>query len=312
MGEAAVAVANACGYANAGTVEFLVDRDGRYFFLEVNARLQVEHTVTEEVLGIDLVACQLRVAAGEGLGFDPQQIRARSSGHAIECRINAEDPARRFLPSPGRITRYREPTGPGVRVDSGYGEGDTVPQHYDSLIAKLIVHADSREETRFRMLDALAGFQVEGVATTIPAHRVLLEHPAFVDGSYGTSTVESGVLDDLAATSTGPRPPADEPALLVAGETVRLWHPAIAASVGVAASGGRAPSGGAVVAPMHGTILKLLAKQGDRVEAGEPIAVLEAMKMETYLVAPAAGEVTMVHVEVATVVEAGQMVAEIG
>jgi acetyl-CoA/propionyl-CoA carboxylase, biotin carboxylase, biotin carboxyl carrier protein len=312
MGEAAVAVANACGYANAGTVEFLVDRDGNFFFLEVNARLQVEHTVTEEVLGIDLVACQLRVAAGEGLGFDPQQIRARASGHAIECRINAEDPARQFMPSPGSITRYREPTGLGVRVDSGYGEGDTVPQHYDSLVAKLIVHAGSREGARRRMLDALAGFEVEGVATTIPAHLVLLDHPTFVDGSYGTTPVESGVLDDLATSSTGPGPSADEPALLVAGEAVHLWHPAIAGSVGVAATGGRAPSGGAVVAPMHGTILKLLAKQGDHVEAGEPIAVLEAMKMETYLVATAAGEVTAVHVEVAAVVEAGQVVAEIG
>jgi acetyl-CoA/propionyl-CoA carboxylase biotin carboxyl carrier protein len=324
MGEAAVAVANACGYDNAGTVEFLVDEGGRFFFLEVNARLQVEHTITEEVLGVDLVACQLRIAAGEPLGFSQSDLPS-PRGHAIECRINAENPARGFLPGPGRIERYREPGGLGVRVDSGYAEGDEVPRAYDSLLAKLVVWGATREEARRRMLRALREFEVRGVPTTIPAHLVLLEHDAFVDGTYTTRTVEGGALGSMAsqasvaspAGSTGapaPRPgetPSETPVLMVAERPVRLWHPAMAAQA-AASTGGHAGFGDGVVrAPMHGTILKLEVVEGDRVEAGRTVAVLEAMKMETVVTAPASGAIRAVHVQAGKVVEAGDPIAEL-
>jgi acetyl-CoA/propionyl-CoA/long-chain acyl-CoA carboxylase, biotin carboxylase, biotin carboxyl carrier protein len=315
MGAAAVAVANACGYVNAGTVEFLVDQDGTFYFLEINARLQVEHTITEEILGIDLVAEQLRIASGDPLGFSG---RPEPRGHAIECRINAEDPSRGFLPGPGLIRRYREPGGPGIRVDSGFGEGDEVPRAYDSLIAKLVAWAPTREEARRRMLRGLGEYVVEGIPTTIPAHRLLLELPEFVDGSYTTRTVESGALDSLARPTE--RAPAgmdlvgaaEPPVLLVQGTPVRLWNPAISASVSAATRTGQAGGQGVVVAPMHGTVLKVLVAEGDRVEAGESIAVLETMKMETTVAATASGTLEAVKVQPGDVVEAGEVVALIG
>jgi acetyl-CoA/propionyl-CoA carboxylase biotin carboxyl carrier protein len=310
MGEAAVRVANACGYANAGTVEFLLDpADGRFYFLEVNARLQVEHTITEEVLGIDLVAAQLRIASGEPSGVDPGVSQPR--GHAIECRINAEDPARGFIPMPGRLSRYREPGGPGVRVDSGFGEGDEVPSAYDSLIAKLIVWGPDRESARRRMMRALDEFDIQGVATTIPAHRLLMRHPRFVDGSYSTATVEGGALASLTApTMSAAADTAPGAVVSVAGARARLWNPAISRSIGTAAIPGS--DSGAVVAPMHGTILKILVAEGDSVGAGDPVALLEAMKMETYVSATAAGTVKAVNVRPGAIVEAGQVVATVG
>jgi acetyl-CoA/propionyl-CoA carboxylase biotin carboxyl carrier protein len=315
MGAAAVAVANACRYVNAGTVEFLVDQDGTFYFLEINARLQVEHTITEEVLGIDLVAEQLRIASGDPLGFSG---RPEPRGHAIECRINAEDPSRGFLPGPGLIRRYREPGGPGIRVDSGFGEGDEVPRAYDSLISKLVAWAPTREGARRRMLRGLGEYVVEGIPTTIPAHLVLLELPEFVDGSYTTRTVESGALDSLtrrtvpASAGTDVGGAAESPVLLVQGTQVRLWNPAISASVSAATRTGQTVGQGVVVAPMHGTVLKVLVGEGDRVEAGESIAVLETMKMETTVAATASGTLESVKVQPGDVVEAGEVVALIG
>jgi acetyl-CoA/propionyl-CoA carboxylase biotin carboxyl carrier protein len=310
MGEAAVAVTNACGYVNAGTVEFLVDLDeSRFYFLEINARLQVEHPITEAVLGMDLVAAQLRIAAGEPLGFEQADLAPGSprapKGHAIECRINAEDPTRGFLPTPGRITKYREPSGAGIRVDAGFGEGDDIPAAYDSLLAKVIAWGATREEARHKMLRALDEYEVEGVATTIPAHRVLLAHPAFVDGTYTTRTVEGGALDSLIATTPDAGP---EGVLTVGGRPVRLWHPAMAASAAGFTRDRATGERGAVLAPMHGTILKVLVVAGDAVEAGDSVAILEAMKMETHLAASTAGTVKAVAVGPGDVVEAGQVI----
>jgi acetyl-CoA/propionyl-CoA/long-chain acyl-CoA carboxylase, biotin carboxylase, biotin carboxyl carrier protein len=298
---------------NAGTVEFLMDEDGNFFFLEINARLQVEHTITEEVLGIDLVAEQLRIASGDGLGFSG---RPQPRGHAIECRINAEDPSRGFLPGPGLIRRYREPGGPGIRVDSGFGEGDEVPRAYDSLIAKLVAWAPTREEARRRMVRALDEYDIEGIPTTIAAHRLLLELPEFVDGSYTTRTVESGALDPLGggngaldSTQAGAFPTSP---LLVQGTPVRLWNPAIAASVAVMLGGAQGAGQGAVAFPMHGTVLKVLVAEGDRVTAGDPVAILETMKMETSVAATVTGTVEAMKVQAGDVVEAGEIVAVIG
>lgn len=299
MGEAAVALAKACGYVNAGTAEFLVDSDGSFYFLEVNARLQVEHTVTEEVLGIDLVECQLKVAAGESPGLS--QADLTSKGHSIECRINAEDPARGFVPTPGLITRYAEPSGPGVRVDSGYGEGDEVPSAYDSLVAKLVVTAADRERALARMLAALDALKIEGINTTIPAHLLLLVDESFVDGTHTTRTVEaSGVLDPLTEPGLG--------VLIIEGHPVKLWHEGMAASAAAAVG---AAGSGELTAPMQGTILKVLVAEGDEVAAGDPLVVLEAMKMETTIAALTDGTVTEIGVEPGGTAGAGQVLVVI-
>ncbi len=187
LGEAALRIAVAAGYVNAGTVEFLLDPEGRFSFMEVNARIQVEHPVTEMVTGLDLVKLQLRIAAGEPLPFAQADVLLR--GHALECRINAEDPDR-FLPSPGRLTAFRPPGGPGVRVDTHAFVGAAVPPHYDSLVAKLITHGADRAEAVTRMLRALDEFEVAGVTTTIPFHQKLLRHPDFVAGRLSTRFLE--------------------------------------------------------------------------------------------------------------------------
>ena len=307
MGNAAVALSKASGYVNAGTVEMLVDSEGSFYFLEVNARLQVEHTVTEEVLGIDLVACQLRIAAGDELGLTQADVEPR--GHAIECRINAEDPALGFVPTPGLITRLVEPNGLGVRFDSGYAAGDEVPSAYDSLIAKLIAWGRDRDEARRRMLRALDELVVEGVQTTVPAHQLLIRNESFVAGDHTTTTVEgSDVLASLSASVDDGLAPQD--VLLIEGRAVRLWNPAMSASAAAATLGATA-SGGDVVAPMQGTVIKVLAGPGDTVAAGEPLVVLEAMKMETAIAAPRAGTVSAISVAAGETASAGQVVATI-
>ncbi len=188
MGSAAVKGAAAVGYANAGTMEFLLDSEGNFYFLEMNTRIQVEHPVTEWVTGIDLVREQLLVAAGEPLSIKQKNVRIK--GHAIEYRINAEDPERNFMPSPGEITFYHQPGGPGVRIDGAAYSGYVVPPYYDSLLAKLIVYGDTREQTIQRSLVALDEFRIEGIATNIDLHKRILNHPKFVKGDLTTDFIE--------------------------------------------------------------------------------------------------------------------------
>ena len=330
MGEAAVKVAKACGYVNAGTVECLY-QDGEFWFLEMNTRLQVEHCVTEMVTSLDLVAEQLRVAAGEPLSFTQDSVERR--GHSIECRINAEDPTKKFLPSPGTITRLRVPSGPGVRWDGGYDEGDTISQFYDNLIGKLVVWGPDRETARHRMLRALRELEVEGVRTTVPADVALLENPEFVAGNHSTKWVEEEVDPSVfaaAAPVLAAAPEADGERLEertvpveVEGKrfSVRVWLPeAPAASPAGAgapragrvtrprvAAGSAAGGDGTVSAPMQGTIVKVLVAEGDAVEPGQALRVLEAMKMENHINAEAGGTVKEIRVAAGDTVGTGDV-----
>jgi acetyl-CoA/propionyl-CoA carboxylase biotin carboxyl carrier protein len=335
MGEAAVKVALGCGYVNAGTVEMLF-QDGEFFFLEMNTRLQVEHCVTEEVTGLDLVAEQIRVASGEPLSFTQESVERR--GHSIECRINAEDPSRNFMPSPGTITQLRVSSGPGVRWDSGYHEGDAISQYYDNLIGKLIVWAPDRDRAIDRMLRALDEFEIEGVRTTIPAHKALLAHDDFRAVRHSTRWVEDEVdAAQFAAPAAAPAPkPAEaDPApealvertvpVEVDGRrfSVRVWLPeAPAPSAAPAASGrvrpkrvatssGGAGGDGTVTAPMQGTIVQVLVELGATVEVGQAILVLEAMKMENHISAERSGTVREIRVAAGDSVGTGDILAVI-
>jgi acetyl-CoA/propionyl-CoA carboxylase biotin carboxyl carrier protein len=323
--EAAARVSKQVGYRNAGTCEFLLDSDGKsFYFLEMNTRLQVEHPVTELVTGIDLVVAQLLVAAGEPLGFDQGDIVL--DGAAIECRINAENPAKRFLPAPGRITTYREPAGPGVRVDSGAEADYTIPQAYDPLIAKVITHGATRDEARRRMLRALSEYTIEGVKTTIPFHRLMLADERFVRGDYHTGTVEReldlSVLGDEPAKPPAPDEPEYAPRSFVVevdgkrltvevrerlDRAVRPRKPQPPKGTGPVGGGGSET----LTAPMQGTIVKVLVQQGDQVSAGQPICVLEAMKMENSLLAHTSGRVEELRVSPGQSVETGATVAVI-
>ncbi len=330
MGEAAVKVSKACGYYNAGTVEFLF-QDGEFYFLEMNTRLQVEHPVTELVTGLDLVAWQIRIASGEELTFGQDDV-ARN-GHAIEVRLNAEDPSGgRFSPSPGTITKFTAPSGPGVRLDAGYEAGDTVSQFYDNLVAKLIVWAPDRESARRRMLRALDETEITGIATTIPADVAILTHPDFAAGTHSTKWVEE-VLDLSGLTIAPPdaAPAAADDAVPtvqrdVTAEvdgrrfSVKLWVPdlvAVAAPQGVvrpkrAAQAAAGASGsGDVTVPMQGTIVKVLVAVGDAVEVGQTICLLEAMKMENAVNAEKDGVIKEVRVSAGASVGAGDIVAVI-
>jgi acetyl-CoA/propionyl-CoA carboxylase, biotin carboxylase, biotin carboxyl carrier protein len=343
MGEAAVKVTRACGYVNAGTVEFLY-QDGDFYFLEMNTRLQVEHPVTELVTGLDLVAEQIRVASGEALSFTQDDIVRR--GHAIEVRINAEDPGEgRFLPSPGHIAKLRVPQGYGVRWDGGYESGDEVSQYYDNLVGKLICWGADRRVAIARTIRALEELEIAGIATTVPADLAILRHPDFVAGEHSTKWVEERLdLSDVAAgpvgagggvdTAGGDTEGADpEPKVRrdvdveVNGRRfgVTVWVPEsqIGAAVAVGAAGKAAPrprraaagAGGAgsgnVIVPMQGTIVKVLVSEGDDVELGQTVCVLEAMKMENNIAAAKAGTVKEVKVAAGQPVGSGDVVVVI-
>jgi acetyl-CoA/propionyl-CoA carboxylase biotin carboxyl carrier protein len=321
MSKAALAAAKSCDYVNAGTVEFLVDRNGDFFFLEMNTRLQVEHTVTEMVTGIDLVEWQLRIASGEDLAFDSVEPR----GHAIEFRINAEDPYNQFLPSPGQIVEWQEPAGPGVRVDSWIRPGTTLSQYYDNLLAKLVVWAPDRASAINRGRRALEEFRVRGVASTIPAHLAVLAHPDFVAGTHHTKWMEDTVVVGEAEPDSTPFLPGDEElerrdiTVEVGGRrfTVSYWAPEPAAGGAnirrrppkLSASGPAGPSDGVVTAPMQGTIVKVHVAAGNSVKEGDPICVLEAMKMENEVKAPNGGEVVDLRVQAGDTVTPGQVIA---
>ncbi len=336
MGEAAVKVAKACGYVNAGTVECLY-QDGDFWFLEMNTRLQVEHCVTEMVTSLDLVAEQLRVATGKQLSFSQESFDRR--GHSIECRINAEDPAKKFLPSPGTITRLRVPSGPGVRWDGGYDEGDTISQFYDNLIGKLVVWGSDREAARHRMLRALRELEIGGVRTTVPAHVALLDHPDFVAGDHSTRWVEEEVDPALFTQAAQPEATAAEAPAETDGHpleertlpvevdgkrfSVRVWLPEAPtggdARPGAGPGSGRrvskprlaatgaAGGDGTVSAPMQGTIVKVLVAQGEAVEPGQALLVLEAMKMENHINAERGGTVKEVRVAAGDTVGTGDV-----
>jgi len=327
MGAAAVKVSAACGYVNAGTVEFLY-QDGEFFFLEMNTRLQVEHPVTELVTGLDLVEWQLRIAAGEKIDFTQDEVKC--DGHAIEVRINAENPAGgKFSPSPGTITRFEQPSGPGVRLDAGYHAGDTISQFYDNLIGKLIVWGDTREKARRRLLRAIDETVIEGVDTTLGADVVILTDEEFVNGTHSTKWVETN-LDFSTLASHGPH------GIDVGDGTVRrdvtaevngrrvnvsLWLPEGAngpASSSTAAKprrqhhAGVVGSGsGNVTVPMQGTVVKVSVAVGQSVEAGQTVLILEAMKMENSISAEKAGVVTEIKVAAGDSVGAGDVVVVI-
>ncbi len=336
IGAIAVEAARAVGYRSAGTIEGLLATDGSYYFLEMNTRLQVEHTVTEAVTGIDIVREQLRIAAGDPISFGQDEVVLR--GHAIECRINAEDVAKGFLPSPGRIIAYREPGGIGVRVDSGVRAGDEVSGLYDPLLAKLIVHDTTREHARRRMLRALEEYVIAGPTTLLSFHRALLQSPCFVAGETCHGVVESEELAQRAmdaeeqfahrATTVAG---ASDGAVAGSGSTrsrsiaveidgrrheVRLHEPEPPwAEIARRHKERRHGLGGggsdAVVSPMQGVVLQVHVTDGDRVEAGELICVVEAMKMENEITAHRDGVVAGLTVAAGSQLAHGQVVCRL-
>ena len=337
MGEAAVAVAKACGYFNAGTVEFLY-QDGEFYFLEMNTRLQVEHPVTELVSGIDLVREQVLVASGEKLSFSQDDVDLR--GWAIEVRVNAENPAGgAFVPAPGRIEKLVAPQGFGTRWDGGYESGDEVSQFYDNLVGKLIVWGSDRDTAIGRMKRAIHEFVIDGIDTTLPADLAILEHPDFVAGEHSTNWVENtldltGVTGRLGGGEPEAEPSEDgtEPEPKVRRDvdvevngkrfSVAMWVPESALAAAPAGAGavrakprsrraggsGAAAAGtGSIAAPMQGTIVRVEVAVGDTVEAGQTVAVLEAMKMENSVSSDVSGTVAEVNVEAGKAVGSGDV-----
>jgi acetyl-CoA/propionyl-CoA carboxylase biotin carboxyl carrier protein len=307
----------------------LLSRDGEYFFLEMNTRIQVEHTVTELVTGLDLIREQVLIAAGEELSLRQEDVRL--TGHAIECRINAEDVGNGFLPAPGTITAYREPAGPGVRIDSGVVAGSEISPLYDPMIAKLVVHGVDREHARRRMLRALDELVVEGVKTLIGFHKALLMHPCFIEGETCHGLVESELLAARAAELENGRSvlPVEARAGAVREAVrsvevdgrrfdVRVLRPeppfAELARRRRDRGRGRGAAGAgkdAVVSPMQGTVLAVEVAEGDEVEAGQVVCIVEAMKMENEVHAHRAGRVTDLSVAPGQPVKTGQVICVI-
>jgi len=325
--EASKAIMREAGYVGAGTCEFLVGTDGVVSFLEVNTRLQVEHPVSEEITGLDLVREQFRLAEGAELGYDDPP----AHGHSIEFRINAEDPGRAFLPGPGALTAWQVPAGPGVRVDSGVAAGAVIGREFDSMLAKLIVTGRDRSQALERARRALAEFEVEGVATVLPFHRAVVDDPAFApaDPAAPFAVHTRWIESDFRGCEPQPEPaePPERPAherltVEVNGRRMEVVVPALGGppDIGVRRMIGRrmarlqgvsgASSGDHVTCPMQGSVVKVAAP-GDRVEVGDPVVVIEAMKMEQPVAAHRAGVVTDLAVAVGDAVSAGQVICRI-
>ena len=322
------AILKEAGYVGAGTCEFLVAHDGTISFLEVNTRLQVEHPVSEEVTGIDLVREMFRIAAGEELGYDDPEIR----GHSIEFRINAEDGGRGFLPAPGTLTAWNPPSGPGIRVDSGYEVGETIPGSFDSLVAKLIVTGSSREQAIERSRRALDEFVVDGMPTVIPFHRSIVDDPAYnaANGSFDvyTTWIETD-YDNQLQPYDGGAAEADEPeerrkvTVEVGGKRVEVVLPGGLGSVAASGGGAKKPkrkaggggaaavSGDSLTSPMQGTVVKIAVEDGQEVAEGDLIVVIEAMKMEQPINAHKAGMISNLSATVGETIGAGAVVADI-
>ncbi len=326
IGKIAIDAARAAGYRSAGTIEGLLAPDGSYYFMEMNTRIQVEHTITEVVAGVDIVRAQVQIAAGERLEFTQDHIRLQ--GHAIECRINAEDVANGFLPSPGTITVYREPGGPGVRVDSGVAEGSEISPLYDPMIAKLIVRGADREDAIGRMLRALGEFQIGGVKTLIGFHKALLAHPCFRAGETCHGIVESELLAAQAQELAGDPVQSAAPAARTVERTTFAEVDGRRVEVKVhvpeppyrelarrrlerAALGAGGGASGSVTSPMQGTVLQVRVADGDTVEAGQVVCIVEAMKMENEVTAHRPGVVADLSVSVGAPVSTGQPICTI-
>ncbi|MGZ5399963.1 MAG: ATP-binding protein, partial [Nocardioides sp.] len=327
--DASKAILREAGYVGAGTCEFLVAKDGTISFLEVNTRLQVEHCVSEEVTGIDLVREMFRIAAGEELGYDDPEVR----GHSIEYRINAEDGGANFMPAPGTLTAWSPPQGPGVRLDGGYENGQTIPGAFDSLIAKLVITGRDRTQALERSRRALDEFVVDGMPTVIPFHRAIVDDPAFIGDGAGftiyTTWIETD-FDNQITPYAGGSAEAEEPeerqrvTVEVGGTRIEVVLPGglggLAATGGGGAKkpkraagkkAGAAASGDAVTSPMQGTIVKVVVEEGQEIAEGETVVVLEAMKMEQPLKAHRSGTVTGLRAEVGETVTSGAVICEI-
>ena len=310
------AIMKEAGYVGAGTCEFLIGLDGTISFLEVNTRLQVEHPVSEEVTGIDLVREQFRIAMGEPLGFDDPVIR----GHSIEFRINGEDPGRSFLPAPGRITQWVIPTGPGVRVDAGFKNGDTIGGNFDSLLAKLIITGATRQQAIERARRALAEFSIDGLATALPFHRAILEDPAYTEiFKVYTSYIENEFVNTIPTftTTTEPLQSHMAPEHLITEINGKRFEIMVHAPKPIvkrhrAKAGMAGGSGGsALSSPMQGTVVKIAVEEGASVNVGDLIIVLEAMKMEQPLMAHKSGVISNLTAIIGATVSSGTILCEI-